>query len=100
MTIPSIPATVFSMLGPVPVVMVDDLTSEDDEPLLGKWVPEQRCILLRANVHPLTTYVTLQHEKLHCWLWDAGAMPTEESEEERVCDSIAATLAAEFLSGT
>jgi hypothetical protein len=97
MNVPRIPQTVYSMLGPVPVVLVPDLVNSDGEPLLGKWEPEARRILLCTGVHPLTMYVTLWHECAHLALWDSGAMPSDEVEEERVADAISTYVVAAML---
>jgi hypothetical protein len=88
-----IPTSVYSILGPVPVVFVENLKDDAGEDLLGRWCPEERCIKLRSGVHLTTQRVTLAHEVLHLFLWDSGAgldMPTEE----RVCDALSAALVA------
>ena len=96
-SVPEIPATVYSILGPIPVEVVPELVSADGDPLLGKWVPEDRVIKLRGDVSPLTMYVTLWHESIHAWLWDAGTMPGEEETEERICDSLSSAIVGALL---
>lgn len=96
-SVPEIPATVHSILGPVTVEIVSELESDEGEALLGRWVPEDRVIKLRGDVSPLTMYVTLWHECIHCWLWDAGAMPKDEDEEEQVCDSLSSAIVGSLL---
>ncbi len=99
MSVPPIPDTVYSILGPIPVVLVANLEDSDGEPLLGKWEPEKRRILLCANVHPITSLVTLWHERVHQMLWDSGA-GLDQEDEERVCDAISPAIVAELLNGT
>lgn len=92
-----VPRSVHSPLGPLPVVFVLGLKTRDNEPALGLWVPEERCIKLCAGVHPLTQLVTLYHERIHQILWDAGVGINDEDIEERVCDAISSALVAELL---
>jgi hypothetical protein len=96
MDLPAIPSEVPSMLGPVPVVLVVDLKDNDGEPLLGKWEPEKRRILLCANLHPMTALVTLYHERCHVWMWDAG-VGLSMKDEERVADALSVAIVHDLL---
>jgi hypothetical protein len=97
MPLPPIPSSVSSVLGPVAVTVVDGLLDDDGEVLLGRWLPEERRIELRAGMHPTTMLVTLWHEKIHLYLWDSGAKPMDDSEEERICDALSVALVAEMM---
>ncbi len=92
-----VPPSVFSVLGPVPVIIVDDLVDDHGDPLLGHFLPEERRIEIKAGMSEQATRSTLMHEKLHVWMWDAGTKPIDDDEEERICDSIGAMLVAETL---
>jgi len=94
---PAIPSTVYSALGPVPVTIVADLVDGDGEALMGLWLPESRTIQLRAGMNPIATFATLLHERVHQILWDSGAKPLDEDEEERICDAISTALVAEMI---
>jgi hypothetical protein len=97
MDLPPIPATVHSMLGPIPVLILPDLGEMDDHKVFGLWVPEERCIKLLDGMHPLTTFVTLWHERVHVACWDAGIALSHE-DEERVADALSTFIVADLLS--
>lgn len=91
--LPPLPKSVFSVLGPVPVLLVPDLKAVDGEECFGLWVPDERCIKIRSNADPLTRWVTLLHEWLHVASWDSG-LGLDKAAEERMCDAISAFLFA------
>lgn len=99
MDVPKIPTTVHSALGPIPVIILPDLGEMDDEKLLGLWCPEERCIKLLGDVHPLTMFVTLWHERIHVACWDAGIGLNHE-DEERIADALSTFIVADLLAGT
>jgi hypothetical protein len=95
--LPRLPSSVFSLLGPVPVLVMDLSTEEGgNETLLGIWNAARRDIRVRPLMAPVTALHTLYHEQTHCWLWDAGVRLTSE-QEEAVCDAIATARVAELL---
>jgi hypothetical protein len=94
--LPPIPKFIGSQLGPVPIVWVTGLKAGDGDDALGLWCPEERCIKLCAGIHRTTAWVTLEHEKIHMLLWDAGTNLGGEA-EERVADAIASARVAEML---
>jgi hypothetical protein len=92
--LPPLPTSVYSTLGPVPVVFVDTFRGDTSDSITdGKWCPDERCIKLRANVALITQWVTLYHEWLHVAAWDAG-IGLDEEREERVCDALSSFLFA------
>lgn len=98
MKTPKIPATVFSVLGPVPVTRVESLPDREGKPTedLGEWDGKLRRIAVRSDMAPVAALQTLYHEKVHMWLWDAG-VDLPEQYVEGVCDVIGSALAAEKL---
>lgn len=98
-SLPPIPECVYSALGAVPVLLKPDLVTSDGETAFGLWLPETRTIELRVGLHPAALWQALLHERVHQILWDAGAMPRDDEEEERICDAIATALVSDMLRG-
>ena len=97
MTLPPIPTTVPSQLGPIPVVFVDDLESKDDELCFGLWCTLTRTIKIRTGLPINVQWQVLVHEQIHQILFDGG-LKLDEEREEIVCDLIASARVAELLS--
>jgi hypothetical protein len=96
--LPPIPESIDTAMGPVSVVMVENLTTKEGDYALGLWWPENRCIKLCAGLSLVTAWATLEHERVHQILWDAGTALVPAI-EERVCDAIATARVAAMLRG-
>ncbi len=99
-TLPPLPATVFSIHGPVEVRVVDDLRDPETPfgQLFGYYDAFTRQISVRAGMHPTTAWLTLWHERTHMDIADTGVVMTLD-QEESVCNSVAAARVAEMLAG-
>jgi hypothetical protein len=97
-TLPPLPAEVFTTFGPVAVRIVDDLRAPDDpnERLFGYWDGFARVISIRAGMHPTAAWLTLVHEQTHADIAEIGVKLSED-QEEAVCNAIAAARIAEML---
>lgn len=87
---PEIPSTIGAPLGPVPVVMVDQL-----EDCLGLWYRTERRIELLNGMAPVQAWWTLWHEWTHAVLDDLS-VTLESEQEEAVCNAIAAARVMEM----
>jgi Zn-dependent peptidase ImmA (M78 family) len=96
---PALPSSVWSALGPVPVVMVKKLRTKKKGKLMGLWSPLSRTIYIRAGMHPKATLATLAHEWIHVVLWDAG-VSLSKRDEESVCDALSVGVIADLMSRT
>lgn len=99
-TLPPIPASVPSALGPVAIVWQDTLRGEQGQLLIGGFSPFTRSIYLsRSLTHSLVAaHQVLAHERCHVALFDAGIRvntPTLDT----VCDALATARVAEMLRG-
>jgi hypothetical protein len=94
---PPLPGSVWSALGPVPVVLVDGLKDDKGVDLYGYWDPTVREIKIRSGLHPTTALTTAVHEWLHCVIYDAG-LNLPDAIEEQVCDCVATSIVADLLS--
>lgn len=93
--LPPIPHTVYSILGPISVMLVDSLKDENGEPAYGLWHADRRVIELCAGMHIAAAHQTLRHEWIHAVCDDAGVR-IGGKRQERVCDAIASALVAEM----
>jgi Zn-dependent peptidase ImmA (M78 family) len=91
-----IPCSVWSALGPVPVVMVKNLRTKKRK-LMGLWQPLNRTIYVRAGMDPTATLATIAHEWVHVVLWDAG-VALSKAEEEAVADAISTGIIGDLIS--
>lgn len=89
--LPPIPASVPSLVGPVPVVLVDSLTDEAGTPMMGGYSPLRRTIYLnRAVTDPTMRAVVLEHERCHADMIAVGLHNVLDSKvAQAVCDWIA-----------
>jgi hypothetical protein len=94
---PALPKSVWSAVGPVPVVVVEGLKDEKGVDLFGCWDASAREIRIRAGIHPTTALTTAVHEWLHCVMYDAG-IKLPAAMEERVCDCLATGIVADMMS--
>jgi hypothetical protein len=98
-TLPPLPATFFSTLGPLAVgpLTVDPVRAEE---LFGRFLPAERRVEIGVGMHGVACWATLWHEAMHAALVDSGAdnMLTEQ-QSEVVCDAVSAYLTAMMLAG-
>lgn len=96
MTLPPLPATVFSHHGPIPVLIVEDLADDEGAPVFGLWDPMARTISIRAGMSPVMQRLTLEHERTHADLVHLGVTLSED-QAESICNAIASVRVAELL---
>lgn len=95
--LPPLPKTVPSPLGPVPVILVPRLQSENGQGLFGAWSPVTREIEIAPDCSLQTQWATLWHERIHQILFDAGVRGHSQELEERLCDVISTALVHDML---
>jgi hypothetical protein len=95
--LPPLPATVFSIHGPVPVVLTDDPKILDPGDF-GAWNAHDRVIYIRCGMHPTASWLTLFHEQCHSDLSDID-FAIEHTTLEAVCNCIAAARLAALRAG-
>jgi hypothetical protein len=96
----SLPRSVWSALGPVPVTVVEGLKDEKGVELYGYWDATNRAIAVRAGLHPTTAMTTCVHEWVHCVIYDAGGLGLSKRQEEQIADLLATSIVADLLSHT
>jgi hypothetical protein len=94
--LPPLPDTVRSTLGPVEVRHVEALRV-GDRPAIGAFDGGLRLIYVKRGLHPAQAWQTLEHERIHLELWDAGATLADSDVEDRVADAIGAARVREML---
>lgn len=67
----TLPQTVWSQLGPVPVEVVPTLFDEDGKQASGLYLPDRRVIQVEAGMDLKVQVQTVLHEAAHMWLLDA-----------------------------
>lgn len=93
-----LPASVYSMLGPIPVTKVKGLAT--DKEAFGIWGTEQRDVKIDADVCLHNQLATLFHECAHIAMTDSGvANYIDDKTQEAVADAIGTYLAAAMLQG-
>lgn len=97
--LPPIPATMPSVLGPVPVRRVKGLRNSADEACFGIWRADRRTVELEEDAALTTVWHTYWHEWTHVALWDAGLHGIDLPLEERICDAFATARVREMLDG-
>lgn len=90
---PPLPASMYSVIGPIPVEMIPNLRASDGEAVHGLWLEGERVIRINASDSRETQWLTLWHEWTHATLWHGGVTLPSKS-EERVCDAMAAAIVA------
>lgn len=93
-TLPPIPKSVYFPTGRVKVVRKKGLM--DSEKAFGMFHWPKREIWLDVELDLHAAWLTLEHEKFHVILLDAG-INLDEYTEERLCDTVAAQRVAEML---
>ena len=98
MKLPPIPASVFSIHGPIAVEIVEDL--RDPEPpyerLFGHFNGFLRLIQIRAGMHHTAMWLTLEHERAHADIAEIGIQVSTD-QEEAIVNAIAAARVAEMI---
>jgi hypothetical protein len=94
---PPLPGSVWSALGPVPVIVIKDLKDEKGVDLYGYWDATNRRIAVREGLHPTVALTTAVHEWLHCVMYDAG-INIPKMIEEQVADCVSTAIVADLLS--
>lgn len=95
--LPSLPSSVFSLHGPVPVVLTDDPKILDPGDF-GAWNAHDRIIYVRCGMHPTASWLTLFHEQTHCDLSDIDFAIADDA-LEAICNAIAAARLAALRAG-
>lgn len=104
-SLPPIPATIGSQLGPVSIVLQDSLMNEDGRVLLGGFMPANRTIYLSSKIKDrLVLWQIIYHEDCHVVLWDTGLRnffngPGGEKMADALCDAFATARVAELVHG-
>jgi hypothetical protein len=93
----SLPESVPSALGPVPVSVVDSIHEDGRR---GEFNEEQRTLSVRADLCESMQWQTLFHEFTHIALFDGAAHELlTEKQTEAVCNAVGTALAAAIASG-
>lgn len=95
--LPPLPSSVFSLHGPVPVVLTDDPAILDPGDF-GAWNAHARIIYVRCGMHPTALWLTLFHEQTHCDLSDIDFAIADDA-LEAICNAIAAARLAALRAG-
>jgi hypothetical protein len=93
-----LPSSIWSSLGPVPVVKKKGLVKKKDA--LGMWDGRRREIHLELENIPAVDASTFFHEMTHVALWDSGVQNSLTLEQiESVCDALGQYLGGMLLAG-
>lgn len=91
--VPPIPQVVSAAGGPVPVhrvpVVVIEGVDTTRQTVLGAFDYSHRLIEIRQSLVGLAAWQTLEHERVHVALFDAGATLADDAVEDRIADAIA-----------
>lgn len=97
MTLPPIPKSFFSSLGPLDV---KPLSERQSRKMCGKFSFVKRMISIAMKMHLKSQWMTLWHEATHCALADSGSNNVLTHEQaEAVCDAVGNYLAAMMEAG-
>jgi Zn-dependent peptidase ImmA (M78 family) len=96
-----LPLSIYSQLGPVPVVFVKGLLeAPSEEKAFGKWDEIKRQIEIDPSACDVAQLCTLFHELSHVALTDSGQVHNfTDQQQEVICDMIGTYLAAATLAG-
>lgn len=99
MRLPKLPAEAFSLIGPVPVLPMDDARAERED-LYGRFLPGERRIEISAGMTREIEWATYWHEVAHVICTDSGANNSlTEQQQEIVCDAVGTYLTAMMQAG-
>lgn len=98
-SLPPIPSTFYSPLGPLKVTLSDTLASEGD--VLGLCRYNERELLIDHNQPPISKWATFWHENFHMFLYDTGLhnQLASEEDEETFCDAFGTYMTGVMLQG-
>ena len=97
MSLPELPSSVFTHLGPMPVTRVDVV---DEEKNRGECDLSHRTIKVLADLATIVAWQTLGHELAHAIIGDAGLDTVLTNKQtEMTCDAFGTWLAAAVASG-
>lgn len=94
--LPPIPKSIPSIVGPVPVALVNELRDKKGDPCFGIFRSTERDVRLDADSSSTTAWLTYWHEWAHVIFWDAWVKLNKDA-EERVCDALATARVREML---
>ena len=99
-TLPPIPTSITSQLGPVPVEMVDVIrvSDADSTTLVGAFDSWNRKIYIRKDLTFVQQWQIFFHESAHVWLHDSGLseiMPSKVA--NAICDAFGSAQVAALL---
>lgn len=93
-----IPSEIYSHLGPVPVIPVENLAKNDEAHGKAKFL--ERIIQIEPKQTASAAWQTFFHEMTHYILWDSGLQNVlEDKQVEAVCDAVGTYLAASQEAG-
>ncbi len=95
--LPPIPRSISLAAGRIPVRRLKNML--DKEECVGRFHWDKRIMYLDAGLDVHAAWLTLEHERVHAILMDAGIMMDGDL-EERVCDAIAAARVNAMLRKT
>ncbi len=93
-TLPPLPRSVYFPTGRVKVIRKANLQESDKAAGMFHW--NSREIWIDKDLGPHAAWLTLEHEKVHVVLMDAG-IQLDDYTEERLCDTLASSRVAEML---
>jgi hypothetical protein len=97
MSLPDLPTTAPTLLGPVPVAVVDAIHEDGRR---GEWDGMHRSIRVLSSLALPVQWQTLGHELAHAILDDSAAQHVlTERQTEIVCDAVGTWLAAAVAAG-
>jgi hypothetical protein len=97
--LPPLPKNMFSILGLLPVGVLDSRQAEEHQ-MFGLFMPDNRIVAIADAMTDEMKWVTFWHEATHVALCDSGVAHTLTKEQtEAVCDAVGAYLTATMRAG-
>lgn len=97
-SLPPIPLSVPSAMGPVPVVWGDSLKDADGKLIFAGFHPAKRVIYLSRQLELLPAWHALYHERCHVTMWDTGIVAELPMKiQQQLCDQFATASVADML---
>lgn len=94
----SLPRSLWSSQGPVPVTVVKDLYTKEEA--FGLWDGQLRTVSIDKAGSPDTQLQTLCHELTEIVIWDSGLHNVFDGPlKEAVCDAVGTYLASAVAAG-
>ena len=95
-----IPKEMYSLLGPLPVTIEEEIPHENPAVVtMGNFSPMRR-VIEASRAAPVSMFATVMHEWMHSGLYDTGVsnMLTRD-QEESVCDALSLLLTGAVQQG-